>query len=293
MKTMEKKVRFYIMLFLLPSVLGFIVFSLLPMISALFLSFTDWDVIGGPPNLIGLKNYIDILKSEEFLRVIFNTMKFISLYIPGIMILSLGVALMFNSNVKHVAVFRVLLFIPVLTSWIAGSLIWKSVLSGQYGMLNNLLAIVGIHGPAWLTDPKWAMTSIVIVSIWKDLGFFSLIIFGGLRGIDRTLYEAAEIDGASGFQILKKITIPLVTPTLFFVLVTTIISSFQLFSQIMVMTAGGPMGATQVMVERIYTYGFRYFEMGYATALSILLLIVIVTITLIQLILQKKWVYYE
>lgn len=293
MKTMEKKVRFYIMLFLLPSILGFIVFSLLPMISALFLSFTDWDVIGGPPNLIGLKNYIDILKSEEFLRVIFNTMKFISLYIPGIIILSLGVALMFNSNVKHVAVFRVLLFIPVLTSWIAGSLIWKSVLSGQYGMLNNLLAIIGIQGPAWLTDPKWAMTSIVIVSIWKDLGFFSLIIFGGLRGIDRTLYEAAEIDGANGFQILKKITIPLVTPTLFFVLITTMISSFQLFSQIMVMTAGGPMGATQVMVERIYTYGFRYFEMGYATALSIILLIVIVTITLIQLILQKKWVYYE
>ena len=293
MKTMEKKVRFYIILFLLPSVLGFIVFSLLPMISALFLSFTDWDVIGGSPNLIGLKNYIDILKSEEFLRVIFNTMKFISLYIPGIIILSLCVALMFNSNVKHVAVFRVLLFIPVLTSWIAGSLIWRSVLSGQYGMLNSLLAIIGIQGPAWLTDPKWAMTSIVIVSIWKDLGFFSLIIFGGLRGIDRTLYEAAEIDGANGFQILKKITIPLVTPTLFFVLVTTMISSFQLFSQIMVMTAGGPMGATQVMVERIYIYGFRYFEMGYATALSIILLIVIVTITLIQLILQKKWVYYE
>lgn len=293
MKTMEKKVRFYIILFLLPSVLGFIVFSLLPMISALFLSFTDWDVIGGSPNLIGFKNYIDILKSEEFLRVILNTMKFISLYIPGIITLSLGVALMFNSNVKHVAVFRVLLFIPVLTSWIAGSLIWKSVLSGQYGMLNNLLAIIGIQGPAWLTDPKWAMTSIVIVSIWKDLGFFSLIIFGGLRGIDRTLYEAAEIDGANGFQILKKITIPLVTPTLFFVLVTTMISSFQLFSQIMVMTAGGPMGATQVMVERIYTYGFRYFEMGYATALSIMLLIVIVTITLIQMILQKKWVYYE
>jgi multiple sugar transport system permease protein len=293
MKTMEKKVRFYILLFLLPSVIGFIVFSLLPMISALFLSFTDWDVIGGSPNLIGLKNYIDILKSEEFLRVIFNTIKFISLYIPGIIILSLGVALMFNSNVKHVAVFRVLLFIPVLTSWIAGSLIWKSVLSGQYGMLNNLLAIIGIQGPAWLTDPKWAMTSIVIVSIWKDLGFFSLIIFGGLRGIDRTLYEAAEIDGANSFQILRKITIPLVTPTLFFVLITTMISSFQLFSQIMVMTGGGPMGATQVMVERIYTYGFRYFEMGYATALSIILLIVIVTITLFQLILQKKWVYYE
>lgn len=194
---------------------------------------------------------------------------------------------------KSVAAFRVLLFIPVLTSWIAGSIIWKSILSGQYGMLNNLLAIVGIHGPAWLTDPKWAMISIVMVSIWKDLGFFSLIIFGGLRSIDRTLYEAAKIDGANSFQILRKITIPLVTPTLFFVLVTTIINSFQLFPQIMVMTAGGPMGATQVMVERIYTYGFRYFEMGYASALAIVLLIIIVTVTLIQMVLQKKWVFYE
>lgn len=293
MKTMDKKARFTMILFLAPSILGFIVFSLIPMISAFYLSFTDWDVIGGVPNIIGLKNYIDILKSEEFSRVIMNTLKFISLYIPGILISSLLLALMFNSTVKRVAMFRVLLFVPVLTSWVAGSIIWKSVLSGQYGLLNNVLAIFGINGPAWLTDPKWAMVSIVMVSIWKDLGFFSLIIFGGLRGIDRTLFEAAKIDGASGAQILRKITIPLVTPTLFFVLVTTIISSFQLFPQIMVMTGGGPMGATQVMVERVYTYGFRYFQMGYASALAILLLIIIVTVTLIQMILQKKWVFYE
>jgi multiple sugar transport system permease protein len=293
MKIMENKARLYIMLFLVPSILGFIVFSFIPMISALYLSFTNWDVIGGAPDIIGFKIFIDIFKSVEFYRVMLNTMKFISLYIPGILVSSLLLALMFNRTMKSVAAFRVLLFIPVLTSWIAGSIIWKSILSGQYGMLNNLLALVGIHGPAWLTDPKWAMISIVIVSIWKDLGFFSLIIFGGLRSIDRTLYEAAKIDGANAFQILRKITIPLVTPTLFFVLVTTIINSFQLFPQIMVMTAGGPMGATQVMVERIYTYGFRYFEMGYASALAIVLLIIIVTVTLIQMILQKKWVFYE
>lgn len=285
--------KWIIFLFLAPSLVGFIVFSLIPILSALYLSFTSWDVIGGAPDVIGIKNYVDILTSEEFYRVILNTLKYISMYIPGIILSSLIVAIMFDKNVKGVGLFRVLLFIPVLTSWVAGSLIWRSVLSGQYGLMNNVLALIGIDGPAWLTDKNWAMTAIVMVSIWKDLGFFSLILFGGLRGIDRSMYEAARIDGASSFKLLTHITLPLLTPTLFFVLITTIVNSFQLFPQIMVMTAGGPDGSTQVMVERIYTYGFRYFQMGYASALAILLMIIIVTITIIQMTLQKKWVFYE
>merc|ERR1711879_113449 len=219
-----------------------------------------------------------------------NTLKFIAMYIPAIMISSFLVATLFDSKVKGVTGFRILLFIPVLTSWVAGAIIWRSVLNGQYGLLNNILALIGIDGPGWLTDPNWSMVSIVMVSIWKDIGFFSLIIFGGLRGIDKSIYEAAEIDGASRFQIMKSITLPLVSPTLFFVLITTIINSFQLFPQVMVMTQGGPLGSTQVMVERIYVYGFRYFEMGYAAALSMILLVIIVTVTVIQLLLQRKWV---
>ncbi len=293
MKTTQKSTKFYIFLFLVPSLLGFIVFSMLPIISAFYLSFTEWSVIGGAPEFIGFENFSNIFKSEEFYRVMLNTLKFIVLYIPLIMLSSFFVALMFDSKAKSISAYRVLLFIPVLTSWIAGAVIWRSVLNGQYGLLNNVLALVGINGPAWLTDPKWAMISIVLVSVWKDLGFFSLIIFGGLRGIDTSIYEAAKIDGASSMQILKKITFPLVTPTLFFVLITTMINSFQLFPQVMVMTGGGPVGSTQVIVERIYTYGFRYFNMGYATALSIVLLIIIVTITVIQMLLQKKWVFYE
>lgn len=243
--------------------------------------------------MIGIKNYVDILTGDEIYRVLINTVKYISLYIPGIILSSLLVAVLFDKNVKGVGLFRVLLFIPVLTSWVAGAIIWRSVLSGQYGLLNNVLTMIGITGPSWLTDKNWAMIAIVMVSIWKDLGFFSLILFGGLRGIDRTLYEAARIDGASNYKVLTKITLPLLTPTLFFVLITTIVNSFQLFPQIMVMTGGGPEGATQVMVERIYTYGFRYFQMGYASALAIILMLVIVTITIIQMVLQKKWVFYE
>ncbi|MDD3123523.1 MAG: sugar ABC transporter permease [Candidatus Izemoplasmatales bacterium] len=293
MKNAQKSIKFYILLFLVPSLLGFIVFSMLPMISAFYLSFTSWDIIGGSPDFIGIKNFIDIFKGEEFYRVMVNTFKFIVLYIPLIMFSSFFVAILFNSKAKSVPAFRVILFIPVLTSWIAGSVIWRSVLNDQYGLLNNLLALFGIDGPAWLTDSNWAMIAIVVVSIWKDLGFFSLIIFGGLRGIDKTIYEAAKIDGANDRQILRYITLPLVTPTLFFVLITTMINSFQLFPQVMVMTGGGPSGATQVIVERIYTYGFRYFSMGYAAALSIILFVIIVTITIIQMLLQKKWVFYE
>jgi len=289
----KNKQKLYILLFLLPSLLGFLIISLIPTISAFYISLTDWDMIGGAPNFIGFENYKDILTNAEFYQVMRNTLKFIVFYIPGILISSLFIALLFNKDIKGVPIFRVLLFIPVLTSWVAGSIIWRSVLNGQYGMLNNLLAIVGIDGPSWLNDPNWAMISIVIVSIWKDLGFFSLILFGGLRGINKQIYEAARIDGANQFQIIKNITLPLLTPTIFFVLITTMINSFQLFPQVMVMTGGGPLGSTQVIVERIYTYGFSYFQMGYASALAMILLAIIVIITVIQFIFQKKWVYYE
>lgn len=293
MNKLQKNIGFYILLFLIPSLLGYLIFSLLPMLSAFYLSFTSWDIIGGRPEWIGLKNYNLIFTTDEFYRVLSNTSKFIIMYIPSIMISSFFLALLFDSKVKGVAAFRILLFIPVLTSWVAGSIIWRSALNGQYGLINNILALIGIDGPGWLTDPNWSMQSIVLVSVWKDIGFFSLIIFGGLRGIDKSLYEAAMIDGASSFQIIKKITLPLVSPTLFFVLITTMINSFQLFPQVMVMTQGGPLGSTQVLVERIYVYGFRYFNMGYAAALSIILLLMIVSVTIIQMVLQKKWVFYE
>jgi multiple sugar transport system permease protein len=293
MNRLQKNIGYYILLFLIPAILGYVVFSLLPMFSAFYLSFTSWDIIGGAPEWIGLENYIDIFKSAEFIRVLKNTLKFIILYIPLIMFTSFCVANLFNAKVKGVSGFRVLLFIPVLTSWVAGSIIWRSALNGQYGIINNLLELIGIQGPGWLTNPSWSMVSIVMASIWKDVGFFSLIIFGGLRGIDKTIYEAAEIDGANRLQILRKITLPLVTPTLFFVLITTIINSFQLFPQVMVMTGGGPLGSTQVLVERIYKYGFEYFQMGYAAALSMILLLIIVIVTIIQMLLQKKWVFYE
>lgn len=221
------------------------------------------------------------------------TLGYIVLYLPLMMAVSLAVASLLSQQRRSVGVFRVLYYIPVLTSWVAASLIWKSILAPQYGAMNNILAFFGIEGPGWLLDEKWAMPAIVLVSVWKDVGFFGLILLSGMVGINRTYYEAAEIDGAGAWTRFWKITLPLLTPAIFYVLIVSLINSFQLFPQIMIMTDGGPNGATQVMVERIYKYGFRYFKMGYASAFSWILFLIIMVCTAIQMRGQKRWVNYD
>lgn len=285
--------------FILPSFVGMIVFSFLPILLAIGLSLTDWSGLEKftintiPESFIGFKNYADILCTDEFYATLRHVLYFVVLYIPLAFIFALAVALILNTDKKGTGVMRVLYYIPVLTSWVAASLIWKWVLSSKYGVFNAILALVGITGPDWLTDPVWAMPGIVLASVWKDMGFYGLYMFGGLRGIDPTYYEAAKMDGAGKARILFKITIPLLSPTLFYCLIMSLINAFQLFPQVQIMTDGGPHGATQVMVERIYTYAFSYFQMGYASAYSWLLFLIILVLTLIQLKVQKVWVHYE
>ena len=285
--------------FLLPSVVGLAVFSLLPIIISLLISLTDWNGLDRltaagffGEHFIGLKNYWDILTGAEFWQVLAHTGHFIVLYIPLLLACSLGIAWLLSKSCAGVGVFRVLYYIPVLTSWIAGALIFKWVLSSKFGIVNNILAIFGIAGPAWLQSEQWAMPSVVMASVWKDMGFYGLIMLSGLQAIDKGYYEAASIDGASAWRKFTRITLPLITPSLFFVLVVSLINAFQLFPQIMIMTDGGPNGATQVMVERIYKYGFRYYEMGYAAAFSWLLFVIIFGFTRLQLAMQKRWVHY-
>ena len=194
---------------------------------------------------------------------------------------------------KGITVFRIMYYIPVLTSWVAASLIWKWVLSPQYGILNQLLGYIGISGPGWLTDKVWAMPAIVLASVWKDMGFYGLFLLSGLKAIDTGYYEAATVDGAGKMKQFFSITLPLLSPSMFFCIIMALINAFQLFPQVQIMTEGGPNGATQVMVERIYTYGFKYFKMGYASAYSWLLFVIIFILTLIQMKLQNKWVHYE
>ena len=286
--------------FLLPSLLGLLIFSLLPLIISGLISLTDWNGLDQltktgflREHFIGLDNYKTILTTPEFWKTLGNTAEYIVLYIPFMLAASLLVAYLLSRPYKGIGTFRVIYYIPVLTSWVAASLIWKSVLSPQYGALNGILGFFGIQGPGWLIDEKWAMPAIVLVSVWKDMGFFGLILLSGILGIDRTYYEAADIDGAGGWVKFLKITLPLLTPSIFYVVIVAMINSFQLFPQIMIMTGGGPNGATQVMVERIYQYGFRYFRMGYASAFSWILFAIIMVFTIIQMKGQERWVHYD
>jgi multiple sugar transport system permease protein len=291
--------------FLLPSLAGLVLFCAFPIVVSLGLSLTQWNgldrinIFSGfgkflSDNWVGFKNFADILGTREFWAVFGHTAYFIVLYIPLMLVASISVASLLNSKFKGIAAYRVLYYIPVLTSWVAGALIWKWILSPGYGAINDLLRLLGIEGPGWLQSETWAMPGIVLASIWKDMGFFGLIFLGGLAGIDPTYYEAANIDGANLFQKLTKITLPIISPVTFFIIVISIINSFQLFPQVMIMAVdAGPNGATQVMVERIYKYAFKYFQMGYAAAFSWLLFAIIFGFTMIQMKLQNKWVNYD
>lgn len=290
--------------FLLPSMIGFILFIFIPIIIAILISQTSWNGLAKislfdgfgkmiAKEYVGIQNFVLILKGKEFWDVLGNTLYFIVLYIPLVLVTSLGVASILNSRFRGITAYRIMYYIPVLTSWVAGALIWKWVLSPQYGAINDILALVGIEGPGWLQDEKWAMPGIVLASVWKDVGFYALILLGGLKNINPTYYEAAEIDGANRWQKFKHITLPLLSPVTFFVIIICLIFSFQLFPQVMIMTESGPFGSTQVMVERIYRYGFEYFKMGYAAAYSWLLFAIIFVLTIVQFKLQRKWVHYD
>lgn len=293
--------------FLLPSLAGLIFFSLIPIISSLLISMTDWkgmsrvSIFNGFFSFVrdkftGLGNYSSILSDSEIWRVLGHNFYFIILYLPLMLIFSLLVATIISSGRKSVGVYRVLYYTPVLTSWVAGALIWKWLLSPVYGPINNALALIGIAGPGWLQSEVWAMPSIVLASVWKDMGFYGMIFLGGLLGISPEYYEAAEIDGAGSLRKFFSITFPLLSPITFYVIMLALINSFQLFPQVMVMTANGdagPNGATMVMVERIYKYAFKLGKMGYASAYSWILFAVIFTFTAIQNYMQKRWVHYD
>ncbi|WLD92601.1 carbohydrate ABC transporter permease [Alkalihalobacillus sp. AL-G] len=278
-----------ISLFLLPNFIGFIFFIGIPILASFGLSFTEWDLISNP-SWVGFDNYIALIKDEEFRSALFHTIYFILGYLPLVMCGALTIALILNKKLKGRIFFRAAYFVPVITSWVAVSLIWKWLFNPTYGLINYGLSLIGISGPAWLHDPTWAMPAIILTSVWKDLGFVMVIYLAGLQGISPTYYEAAEIDGANGFQKFRHITLPLLSSTTFFVLVISLINSFQVFDQVMIMTEGGPAGSTSVLVERIYKHAFEYYEMGYASAISWVLFFIIFGVTLIQMRLQKRWV---
>lgn len=280
-----------ISLFLLPNLIGFLFFVGLPIVSSFILSFTEWDLLS-KPQFIGIDNYSKLAIDAEFRDALKHTFFFIAGYLPTVMIIALGVALILNMKLKFKLFYRAAYFVPVVTSWVAVALIWKWLFNPSFGLINYSLSLIGVSGPAWLHDPVWAMPAIILTSVWKDIGFVMIMFLAGLQGIPEVYYEAAEIDGASSSQKFWSITLPLLAPTTFFVLVISMINSFQVFDQVMIMTEGGPAGSTTVMVQQIYNHAFRYYQMGYASAASWILFFFIFGVTVIQMKLQKRWVDY-
>ena len=291
--SLQKKIT--ISVFLLPTMLGVIVFSLIPLISSVFLSFFEYNVLKPftDARFIGLQNYQNLFTHKELFSVLQHTLYYMILYIPGILITSILLANLFIQYYKGTVFFKFLSYIPVITSWVAVAVIWRWVLNDKYGFLNNFLLILGIDAPNWITDPTWAMPGVVVASIWKDTGYFALIFLAALKSINKVYYEAANIDGANWFKKFTYITLPLISPTILLVLIMNIISGFQVFDSVYVMTNGGPGDATTVMVERIYRHAFRYFKMGFSSSYALVLFVIIFIFTLIQLKLQKRWVNYD
>ena len=254
-------------LFLAPSLIGVSIFLIGPIIASFGLAFAHWDLLT-QPRFAALENFAALLQDPEFWGALSHTLLFIIGYVPLVMILGLMVAVALNSSIPARGLFRVVYFLPVVTSWVAVALVWKWLLNPSYGLVNNALASIGVTGPAWLFDPAWAMPAVILTSLWKDVGFVMTILLAGLQGIPNEYLEAASIDGATGSQRLWHITMPLLAPALFFALTISLINSFQVFDQVYVMTAGGPAGATTVLIERIVKNAFSYSKMGYAAAMS-------------------------
>jgi multiple sugar transport system permease protein len=279
-------------LFIVPSLIPMLAFTVGPMLASLGISFTNWSLLA-PAHWIALDNYRALWSDAEFRSSLVHTLVFIAGYLPLVLISGLAVALALNQRIRGLAVFRTIYFLPVVTSWVVVALIWKWLLNPQTGVVDYLLGLVGIQGPGWWVDPHWAMPSIILASAWKDIGFVMIILLAGLQSIPDDYYEAASLDGAGRLALFRHITLPLLSPALFFVVVISLINNFQVFDQVWVMTQGGPAGSTSVVMERIVKNAFSFGRMGYASAMSWVLFVVILMITLAQFRLQRRWVNYE
>lgn len=280
-----------VLAFLLPSALPLLLFTLGPMVAAAWVSLTEWNLIR-PPVFVGFDNYAKLLTDPGTGQIFLHTLFYIVGYLPIVYIGGLAIALALNSRLKGRAFWRGIYFLPVVSSWIVVALIWRWLLNPSTGVVNTVLAAIGIDGPGWWTDPFWAMPSIILASAWKDLGFVMVILLAGLQAINPDLEDAARVDGAGWWRRLFNVTLPLLSPSTFFVLVISLINGFQVFDQVYAMTGGGPAGSSQVVVKEIYDLTFRYGAAGEASALSWMLFIVVLAVTVVQIIGQRRWVTY-
>jgi multiple sugar transport system permease protein len=282
-----RKEKIYGLLFILPPLLGLIIFTLYPMFYSIYGSMTDWDGLGGM-NFIGLSNFKDLLTDDLFHKAMFNTL-FMMIGIPIGIILALLLSLGLNRGIRGTTTFRVIYYIPVISSLAAVSIMWNWAYNGDYGLVNQFLDLFGIEGPNWMTNKYTVKPALMIMAIWKGLGYTMLLYLAALQSVSRSYYEAAELDGANGFQSFIHITWPMVKPVTFFIVVTNIIGGSQIFTEMNIMTpTGGPEYASASVVFYIWQKAFSSFQMGYASAMAVVLGGFIFVVTLIQFKMNEK-----
>jgi multiple sugar transport system permease protein len=281
-------------LFISPWLIAFIVFAAAPMIASLLLSFSDWDSLEAP-NFIGVANYVKLLTDDPlFWQSLQNTLYYAVVTVPLTLLVALYLASLLCKPIRGARFFRTAVYLPSVVPLVAAAMIFRWLLAPDTGPVNELLGLVGIRGPAWLIDADWVKPSIVMLAVWQ-VGVSVIFLTAAIQGVPPELQEAARIDGANSRQIFRRITLPLITPVLLFVMVTGLIGAFRVFSQAYVLSQGtyGPDNASLMMVPYIYTSAFRNYELGYASALAWLLFLIIIALNGVIIKSSRRWVFYE
>ncbi len=279
--------------FLLPNFIGFLTFTLVPIIVAFGLSFYKWDS-ANPAVFVGLKNFFKLFRDETFQISLVNTIYFSAVTVPFTIIVALFLAVLLNQKIKGIQFFRTLYFFPYITSMVAVAVVWLMLLQPTMGPVNGFLKWIGIQNPpGWTASTVWAMPAVILVSVWRQVGYYMVIYLAGLQNIPEYLYEAATIDGANGWQKFRYVTLPMLTPATFLNTLLLIIGSFKIFDQVYIMTDGGPGRATNTLVYCIYNQAFWFFNFGYASMVAMVLFIMVLVLTIIQFKYEDKLVNYE
>jgi multiple sugar transport system permease protein len=280
-------------LFISPWLIGFVIFTLFPFIASMFLSLTNWHVVGDW-DFVGLANYQTIATGQDqlFNESIRVTFTYCLVRVPFVQIIALSLAMLLNQPIRGRAFFRTIFFLPAVTAGVATAYLWGYLFSGQVGLVNTMLAMFGIEGPNWLYSVEWSLPTLIILSCW-NVGTAMLIYLAALQGVPESLHEAAMIDGAGVWSRFANVTVPMITPAIFFNLVLGIIDSFQVFTDAFIITNGGPGYSTLVYTLYLYRVAFQNMQMGYGSALAWILFMILLFFTAVQLALSRRWVYYE
>ncbi|WP_270181194.1 carbohydrate ABC transporter permease [Alkalihalobacillus sp. CinArs1] len=278
-------------LFILPAFILLAVFWLYPIGYSFYLSFFDWDMLS-TPQFIGIEHYDALLNDPAFVKSMMNTFYYTTFYVIGVVVLGLILALLVNDNIKGISLYRTLLFSPHITPIIAVSIVWMSLYDVDDGLFNQILRALGLPESAWLSSPDTVLLSLIIMGLWKAIGYYMMFFLAGLQSVPHHLFEAGKLDGANRMQLFRYITLPFISPVTFFVVIVAIIEAFQTFDQIAVMTQGGPSNSSNVLVYMLYRHAFQFFNIGYASAIAIIIFLFLIAFTIVQYVISRKWVHH-